>query len=1386
MFRDRMVRGWPLALAGLWIAGGLLADAVTPHGAPGTAAFFAALAIGWWRADRPRILALSAAASLAALFAPVLHAPGLHAADMPSALLVERGIAVIAIWIAATIRLHLLRIDSGERGKLSDFFEAGSDWYWEMGPDLRLREIAERPNHRPRRHALGKTRPELAADYDPHDPRWRNHLADLDARRPFRDFVYKVHDAARDRSYWVSVSGKPVFDRRGGFLGYRGVSRDVTAQVEAEAALRQSEQRFRDFAEVSSDEFWETDAELRFGRVSERWTFAIGRQRREIATNFDPQDPKWQGHLADLEARRPFRNFIYRVGYPDGTERWRSVSGKPVFDDGGTFLGYRGTGRDVTSEIEAQAALRESERRFRDLAQSSSDYFWEMGPDLRFTYHSSSGRQDCLGRTREETAANVDPDDPEWRRYREAVKERRPFRDFLFQIRDSDGALRWRKISGKPVVGEDGTFLGYRGTSTDVTETVGAEKTRQELAAIFESTTDAMYVRDLAGHILRWNRSAEALFGWSEAEMVGRHFFSIVPEDRRAEVEHHLEATRRGQVISESDTVRLRKDGARIDVSFVSSPIRGSDGQVEAVAVSFRDISERRRREAELRASEARAVQAEQRLIDAIESLEEEFVLWDAEDRLVLCNSKYRASRAAFADRLVPGAPFNEIVRLMAELGPVATPDGPEAYIARREIQQRDGTPAPVERLRRDDSWVLVSERKTSEGGTVSVRTDITAQKRAEQRLIDAINSIEEGFVLWDADDRLVLCNDRYRELRPAAGPHLKPGLSYAEMLDIELASGNYIIEEPREGWRQRRVRAHKAMSDGTWTQQLGDGRWLMMKGMRTADGGIVGLVSDVTALKQAERRLYDAFESISDGFALYDSDERLVLCNREWMSESRADPALWVPGVKIEEVVRSAGENGGAESGISIEAWVRHRLRQFRSGHARYERTSRDGRWFQVISTRTAVGDIVLLRNDITDQKEAEQRLRQAQKMEAVGHLTGGIAHDFNNLLTVIVGNLNEVQEALGRSRQRQSAVLEYIDEALAASRQGAELIRRLLAFGRRQPLHPKSTDINALIEGLMPLLKRTVGVSVLIRSQLDSRLQAVPLDSLGLETALLNLAINARDAMPNGGRIQIETREAHVWELERLGRRGERIAVVSVRDSGTGIPGDVRDRVFDPFFTTKEVGKGSGLGLSTVYGYVKQMGGDIEIDSSPGQGTEVRIFLPVDSRLLARSAEPDSRVAPRGDETVLVVEDEPPVRRFATTCLQSLGYKVLQAADAKSGLKVLQENADIRLLFSDILMPGGLNGLDLAARVRRRWPEMRILLCTGYNDKLGATAPADRTDLPVLFKPYDKPKLARRVREILDVVPRPPEPQPRAMERLDMDGDEGSKPPRGDAAAD
>ena len=402
----------------------------------------------------------------------------------------------------------------------------------------------------------------------------------------------------------------------------------------------------------------------------------------------------------------------------------------------------------------------------------------------------------------------------------------------------------------------------------------------------------------------------------------------------------------------------------------------------------------------------------------------------------------------------------------------------------------------------------------------------------------------------------------------------------------------------------------------------------------------------------------------------------------------------------------------------------------------------------------RGKVTHYVAVKEDISERKATEERLRQSQRMETIGQLTGGIAHDFNNLLAIILGNLQLLEERRGYDPECR----ELITDAIWSAERGAQLTHRLLAFARRQRLNPKVVDLNHIVEEMAGLLRRTLGERIEIREDLAPGVWQTMIDRGQLENALLNLVVNARDAMPNGGVLTIATDTALLpGDLQTEGEEvppGEYV-VLTVGDTGVGMPPEVLERVFEPFFTTKKFGEGSGLGLSMVYGFVRQSGGTITIDSTVGRGTVVRLYLP---RAEAAADSDDHRVKHRpekqssGSEVILVVEDDSRVRKTATNILRKQGYEVVEACDAGEALQAVDRLPRLDLLFTDVVLANGINGSDLAHQVLCRRPETRILLTSGYAQQIPVVEGMVGDGMNLLPKPYRRSELTNRVRELLD----------------------------------
>ena len=417
-----------------------------------------------------------------------------------------------------------------------------------------------------------------------------------------------------------------------------------------------------------------------------------------------------------------------------------------------------------------------------------------------------------------------------------------------------------------------------------------------------------------------------------------------------------------------------------------------------------------------------------------------------------------------------------------------------------------------------------------------------------------------------------------------------------------------------------------------------------------------------------------------------------------------------------------------------------------------------RDGR--RRVETATAARDALALSNEqlkaeAASREAAETQVRQLQKMEAVGQLTGGIAHDFNNMLAVVLGSLDMAKRRLLSDPPRAAT---YIDNAVEGAQRATQLTGRLLAFSRQQPLAPLPMDVNKLVGGVSEMLRRTIGEHLRVETVLAGGLWRSFVDPGQLENAILNLCVNGRDAMPDGGRLTIETSNAHLddaYAAVHAEVHPGQYVMVSVTDTGVGMPPEVVERAFDPFYTTKGVGKGTGLGLSQVHGFLKQSGGHVKIYSEAGVGTTVKLYLPrysgVDEVADVETASPLEAPRALNGEVVLVVEDEERVRHLSVDALRELGYTVVQAADANQALAVLTIQPRVDLLFTDIVMPD-MNGRRLADKARETWPELKVLYTTGYTRN--AIVHNGMLDANVAFlpKPFTLEQLSVKVRQVID----------------------------------
>jgi PAS domain S-box-containing protein len=662
------------------------------------------------------------------------------------------------------------------------------------------------------------------------------------------------------------------------------------------------------------------------------------------------------------------------------------------------------------------------------------------------------------------------------------------------------------------------------------------------------------------------------------------------------------------------------------------------------------------------------------------------------------------------------------------------------------------------------------------------LETDSSATAPRHEMLQAGLDLLDQGITVFDANLRLVAWNRPFLQLLEFPDELAYVGAPFAGFIRYNAERGEYGPGDI-EAQIAERVAAARNFAPHVTERQRPNGRVLLLRGEPLAHKGFVTLYSDVTEQRYIEhltehqniqldervrrrtaqlenananlRRASEENERIAA--ALRRNEERLRLINDtipimigyvdqnevyQYANKGYSDwygyPGESVTGRAVLDLI-----------GPHVYSQVRDPVKRALAGQqVTYEyQMERQGQ--TVFARSTLVPEVTVdgknlgffvFSQEITNQKRMQAALVQAQKMEAIGQLTGGLAHDFNNLLTVIIGNLAALQD----HRPDDAEVNEFVEPALQSARRGVQLIKRLLTFSRQQPLEPKAVDIGNLIGSLAKLVRRSLPESIAVSTDLGGMTLHALVDPGQLESALLNFALNSRDAMPEGGRLHIAARAVELsTDAAAFDVPPGHYALIEVADNGAGMDAATLARACEPFFTTKRLGLGSGLGLAMAYGFAKQSGGGVSIQSQPEQGTTVLMVLPLATPEPDADAPGDDAALPAGGELVLLVEDEPNVRRVVRQQLIDLGYPVIEAEDGVQALAMIDQIPDIAIVVSDVIMPGGLDGRQLADRVLMSQPDMRIVLMSGYTDEAEVGS-----DLPVLAKPFVRQDLARALR--------------------------------------
>jgi two-component system cell cycle sensor histidine kinase/response regulator CckA len=1102
--------------------------------------------------------------------------------------------------------------------------------------------------------------------------------------------------------------------------------------------------------------FVSSQAERLLGHPLEQWL-----QPGFWADHIHPEDRDWAVALC-RQATREMRkhDFEHRMLAADGRTVWlRNIV--TVVVEGGEAARLRGIMVDVTDRKRTEEALRESEELYRLLTEHSNDLIYLVGLDGQIVYASPSvGR--LLGRVPRSKFEVVHPEDIEagqvyWERILRGGKGL-----LTIRVADAKGTWHWLEAWSSliPYHGQPHVLSVCR----DITERKRAEADLRASEARFrvfvDHATDAFFLHDADGTVLDVNHQACESLGYTRDELIGMspHQFDVdLDLAVLAQFAARLDA---GEMFT-FDTHHRRKDGTVFAAEVRVRPF-WEGGRRFGISLA-RDITERKRAEEALRRNDAYLAEA-QRLGRsgswAWDVATREFVHWSREHYRLhgldpqqgtpswetaqgFIHPDDRARCLEQIERAIQG-------RTDCELDyRAALPDGTIKYIHSISHPVFNAAGELVE--------------------FVGTEQDITERKRAEEALREsqeqlrlAVQATNLGPWDWDLHtDDVDFSPEWKRQL--GYEPHEVPG-RYEEW-------ENRLHPEDRE----RVLGVLRAYLDGHQPEYAvefrlrhkdGSYRWIYTRAIALRDAAgkpyrMLGCHLDVTERKRAEQALRESHgllkavvEGTSDAVFLKDLNGRYLMINSagaRFLGKSVGE----VLGKLDQDILPPDARKAIRERELQVMATGQEQTFEQTVTVAGATRT--------YLATKSAFRDaqgnvigVVGIARDVTELKGLEEQFRQAQKMEAVGRLAGGVAHDFNNLLTVINGYSAVAFSGL-RAEDPNRELLAQVQQA---GERAVNLTRQLLAFSRKQMLQPQVVNLNEVLVELHKLLKRLIGEDVELALVQAPDLGLAKVDPGQFEQAVINLAVNARDAMPQGGRLTIETRNAELDEdyAERHSEvRPGHYVLVAVSDTGHGMDEATKARIFEPFFTTKEVGKGTGLGLAMVYGFVKQSEGHVEVQSEGGHGTTLKVYLPrAEATVPSAKSLPGLLKVPTGTETVLLVEDEDAVRALSRLILQSSGYTVLEARDGQEGAWVAQQHpGPIHLLVTDLVMPR-MSGRRLAEVLTEAWPHLRVLFLSGYTDELLLQHGVPDTGFAFLQKPFSPISLARKVREVLDAKER------------------------------
>lgn len=830
---------------------------------------------------------------------------------------------------------------------------------------------------------------------------------------------------------------------------------------------------------------------------------------------------------------------------------------------------------------------------------------------------------------------------------------------------------------------------------------------------------------------------------------MARFLDHVPPTDRSRARDALLTARTTGKPYEITHRV-TRADGVERILTIRGEPIRDEAGRVKAIDGVAQDITER------VRAQRA-AREGEERLSAIFNNSPSAMLLKDRAGRYLLVSSQF-TKWYGIAAAAVIGKTAHDI--FPAETADSVTAHDRDVLQALRAIEREHEVLFP------DGSRHIMSLTKfpvfDGDGavlGIGNITVDVTERKRAEDRLrlqAQIIDQIHDSVIAVDRNNLITLWNLGAERLFGYTEEEIlgKPIFTIHPEDTREFLATHVIAPTEEKGWHTVEVKMRGKTGepiDGLLSLSL-------LRNAKDAVVGRIGYTIDITAHKRAEEAVRESearfralAENSPEAIFLTDLDGRYRMINPRF--------AEWY-GVSAKNILGKTAHDlfpkDRADAYAAHNQEVATCLAPIQKEH---DATFADGSIHRIIAVAFPVFDaagrligIGAINTDITERRQIETELRQAQKMEAVGQLTGGVAHDFNNLLAVIIGNIELLEEKL----KGDPALKDMAGRALGAAERGAELTYRLLAFSRKQALRPRAIDINQLVADMDAMLRRSLGEAIDIETVADRDLWACEVDPAQMESVLLNLALNARDAMPDGGRLLIRTANATLdaAAADQIEIAPGRYVTLVVSDTGTGMSPEVASHAVEPFFTTKDVGQGSGLGLSVAYGFIQQSKGQMRIYSEDGHGTTIKIFVPVAEHATATQVEqrPSDKTLRGKGETILLVEDDAAVLALVLSLLEGLNYTVITAQSGPAALALLKDHPELDLLLTDVILPKNMSGHDLAQKVLRLYPQLRILYMSGYTrETIVHNGRLDENAI-LLEKPFRRQDVARKIREILD----------------------------------